>query len=245
LSGARRAALGIGYVVGFSPAIVAWAERILTEPRARYALALVVLLVVAIRSEPRKEPAPKQGLVLSIAALGIQWAAMLSGLFKAVALALPVGVLAYTRLTGLASMRSAALAALCLPVPYAIASLGVPERIWEPLATTWIGSGAAQLDLTGWDSGIPLALLFAGLSWYASARFARTWGSALGRAAVSFVLAAPAQIALLALASTLASLGKVSFARAILSDGGWVIGTLFAVGFVEQRLRQELPARAA
>jgi hypothetical protein len=244
LSAPRLAVVALGYAVGLAPAIGAWAERFVSEPRTRYALAFPALTVIAMAQDRRRDPAPMQGLFCSIAALGIQVAAILAGLTKAAVLALPVAVLAYARLTGVAGSLTTALSLFCVPLPYAVASLGLPERVWGSLAAPWLGPGASLLHLTGWDSGVTLAALFAGLSWYVSARAGLAWPRAVRNAALWSFAAAPAQLALVGAVSTLATLGAAPLARSCLSDGPWVLGTLLAVGHVERRRRRERLPRA-
>jgi hypothetical protein len=86
--------------------------------------------------------------------------------------------------------------------------------------------------------------VFAGLSCYASAR-AGASGIALVRNAVVWaVLAVPVNVVLVGAASGLASLGGVSVARRLLTDGTWMLSSLVAVGCAARRRRSELATNA-
>jgi hypothetical protein len=236
--------LALGYAIGLAPALAAWAERFASEPRTRYALGFSLLMLIAMATGRRGEPAPKRGLVWSAAALGVQVAAILAGMTKAAVFALPLGVLGYTQLTGVSSVAPTILAAFSVPLPHAVVSLGNPQRAWISLAESMLGPAASQLALTGWDSGVTLVALFAGLSCYASARMRLPVSAALRRAAISSALAVPAQLALMAGAVALVRAGGTELARALLSDAPWMLSTLIVLGFVESRRRRELQPRA-
>lgn len=244
MSALRLRILALGYAVGLAPALAAWAERLAGEPRTRYALGFPALMLIAMVTGRRGKPAPMSGLVWSAAALGVQVAAILAGMTKAAVFALPLGVLGYTQLTGVSSLAPTILAAFAVPLPHAVVSLGNPQRAWISLAESMLGPAASQLALTGWDSGVTLAALFAGLSCYASARMRLPLSGTLRRAAFWSVLAVPTQLALVAGAAALARFGCAELARALLTDSPWVLSTLIVLCFVESRRRRELQPRA-
>lgn len=236
----RTLLVGIGLIVGLSPALAEWSWRIADEPATAYVLAFPILLLIAGRSVPATEPDLRGGLWWILAAAAVQVLAFGGGIDRGARLALPLGVIGFLRFTGTASLAPACLALFLVPVPSVIASLAPLETIWRVFAEGLLGPVGPALRLDAWDSGVRLVAMFAGLGWYADARAGASWSGALRRASQLAMLGLPVQLGAVILAVGITRLGAPGAARLFLTHGVWLLCAGGTVAAIELGRRQEV-----
>ncbi len=239
----RTFVVGAALVLGLSPALWEWANRIAVEPATAYALVFPILLLVAGRSVPPTPPDSRGGLLWMAAAGIVQVIAIGGDVHRLARVALPLGVIGFLRFTGAAALAPAALALFIVPVPYAIASVAPFEAIWRMFAEQLLGPVGPELRLNAWDSGWRLVALFAGLGWYADARSGGSWTGAFRRAAQLAMLGLPIQLGAVIVAVALTHAGAPGVARAFLTHGIWLVCTAVTVASIELARRSEVPSR--
>lgn len=252
----------LALVAALSPTLVELGRHLAAEPATRYALLFPLLLV---RAAHREEPATRSraGYALLVAGLALELLGFAGGMPKLGRPGLPLAVIGLCRALGLASWRTSLLALWIVPVPYGVCGLVSPalELLWygaaSGLVNTAAGAGLALgpsrdflFEVTGragvlavrpWESGVPLAVLLAGIAWYAGRLRAAPVGPALRRAAwaagVGLLLQAPIVVATVALLAG----GHVAAAGAVRDHAFWLV----AAGGLVWAERGAVPARAA
>lgn len=234
-------AVAAALAAALSPTLVELTRHWVAEPVPRYALLFPLLLVRAAMREAPARPA-RTGYLLLAAGLALELVAMGGGMPKLARPGVPLAVVGLCRALGLASWSTSLLALWILPVPLAVCSLVSPlERLWFGAAAAVVGGGlalepareatlhvvgaAGTLAVRPWDGGVPLAVLAAGLGWYAALlaraeggrpRFLRRAG---GAALVGLALQGP--VALLAVA--LLAAGHAGAAQAVQHHAIWAL----------------------
>lgn len=240
----RTFLVGLGLVIGLSPALVEWANRIAAEPATAYVLVFPILLLVAGRSVPPTQPDPRAGLLWILAAAAVQVLAFGGGVERAARLAIPLGVIGFLRFSGAAPLAPACLALFLVPVPRTIAALAPLEAVWRVFAEGLLGPVGTALRLDAWDSGARLVALFAGIGWYADARSGASWTGALRRASQLAMLGLPVQLGAVIVAVAITKLGAPSSAELFLTHGIWVLCAAATLTAVELGRRHEVAQRA-
>lgn len=230
----------------FLPALADLVRHQLETPWARYAAVFPLLALRCAWHERGARPALRRDAVLWIVAgLAILLAGILMGRVRWGRVGAALAAIGWCRRFGLCSWRTQLLLLFAVPIPAAA------MRLASPLAGQ-LGSFAAALGaplgidvepvvLARYGSGLPLAALLAGLSWYGSLLRARPARAALLRAAGVSLLALPCQVLATLAAAVAAPWLGLSAARAALSQVPWLAATLVAVGVAERAAR---PAEA-
>jgi len=201
-------------VAAFSPVLVDLASHLVAEPWSVYVLAFVVLFVRESRRSGYGEPQPGlayglilAGLVLELVMVRADWPRMGRPGWVAAAFGL-------TRLVGRPTPWRATLLLWWIPVPHALLepthpflakALAMPgalvagavgaEVSLGPMAGAELAArlGDGTLRLGPGDTGIPLAVSFAGLAWWAALTRGRDPLGALGSAGLAALWALPLQ----------------------------------------------------
>jgi len=210
-------------VAAFSPVLVDLASHLAAEPWSVYVLAFVVLFVAESRRAGYGEARPRlafglilAGLVLELVMVRAGWPRMARPGWVAAAFGL-------TQLVGRPAPWRATLLLWWIPVPQALLGLTHP-LLAKALATPGaLGAGALGADVTlgpiagselaarlgdgladgalplvPGDAGIPLAVSFAGLAWWAALARGREPVGALRSAVLAALCALPLQALVLA-----------------------------------------------
>lgn len=234
------AALGFA----LSPILLDLARHLALEPWALYAAAVPPLLAWAARREGGARASPRLGGALVAAALVLEIVAVGGGIVRFGRPALPLAVLGLCRALGLASARTALLAAWMVPVPFVLVeAAGLPlAGLWGELAHAAVAPAGAELALRPTDhafalegaggtlplrpvdGGVVLAAGLSGLGWLAGLRARAGWlGCAL--AAAFFALAAlPLQLLAVGLAAAALAGGLGALAGWTLALAPWIAG---------------------
>lgn len=191
---------------------------------------------------PRREPRAA-GLVLVAAGLALQGVGLASDIGSLARLGLPCVVMGVAAISGRPAASVAALAFWLVPPPTALlvqASPGAEAAIAQlaslpfralGLAVEALGpvvrTGAERLDLTAYQTGIPLLLLLAELGWYAGLRAGCGAPGLFARALAGAAAALPLQVLAVAAAVALLLAGGAQAARVWLDHG---LGLAVAVG---------------
>ena len=247
--------------VALSPVLQDLGAHVIEHPWAGYSAVFAVLLVLAARHQPQRQPPKVDGYLLLAAGLLVELVGIGGGIDRLARPALPLGVLGLARLLGRPPLAVALLAMGMVPVPTfvlrpvagmvgptlagltAIACRSFGLSLHAQGATLMSVSGA--LELGDGDTGVPLAVLLAGLGWYAGIRRAPVdlppfSSQSLLRQCMGTALrwapwAVPSQVGAVLAAGTVLALGGLGFGRMLLSCGVWILTT--AVGLLRATAR--------
>lgn len=257
--GGRSLLLFAALAFALSPVLLDLARHVALEPWALYGAVFPPLLVGAALREGASPPAPRLGWALVAGALVLEIATVGGGVVRFGRPAVPLAVVGLCRALGVASWRTALLAAWIVPIPYFVVGAG-----GIPLAETWaaisraglaavgldlalrptadglalVGAAGGALALRPEDGGLALAACLSGLGWRAGLREGAGWGSCALRASLYALVALPLQLLGVALAAAALAAGLEGLAAGLLPLAPWVAGA----GFAAARL---LRARAA
>ena len=251
-AGPAQAALwSAALLFAFLPVLVDLVRHLFLSPWARYAALFPLLFARCALHERRARtdtPARRDGALwivagLAVAALAIFLGATRWGRFGALLAA--VGL---CRRFGWGSWRSQLLLLFALPVPTALLRAAQPLAAQlQGLADALIGGAGAQLSelaLGRHGSGLPLALLLAGLGWYAALLRGLPTRAAATRSAGLAICALPLQLAGLVLAALAVPPIGADAARAALLQGLPLVTACIGVVLAEWGARRERSAPA-
>ncbi|MBW2269977.1 MAG: hypothetical protein JRH16_15515 [Deltaproteobacteria bacterium] len=223
------------------------------EAWARYVLVFIPLVAIVLARESTAAPR-RDGLLLLVAALGIELFCLAGSTTRMARPAFPLAILGLCRAFGLARGRTAVLAFWLVPLPWMVLKLTSPdlERTWLQLAAGLLSGMGAELEVQrsslrgaagvlgvqASDSGLRLAVLLSGLGWYASLRRNDSLAACVRRALIWGALGLPAQALGTLLAVAVLAMGHSAAARALLDPGLWLVLALLGVARSEQLARQ-------
>jgi hypothetical protein len=240
---AEVVAWGAALCFAFFPVLTDLGRHLLETPWARYAAVFPLLALRAALHERGAEPSARRDAPLWVAAgLGVLLAGMLMGAIRWGRVGAALAAVGWCRRFGLAGWRTQALLAFAVPVPAAAMRLAEPLSQQLGAAASALGAGLGVEVEPVWSarfgSGLPLAALLAGLSWYASLLRRRPLPAALGRAALAALLAFPLQLLASVAAGVAAPWLGVPAAQAALSQGPWLAATCVGVAVAERGARR-------
>lgn len=255
-SHAREILLWSAIAVALSPVLRDLGAHVIAHPWAGYCAVFPVLLVLAAGHWRRRDRPRGDGYLLLAAGLVIELVGIGGGIDRLARPALPLGVIGLARLLGRPPLAVALLALGMVPVPtfvlrpvagmvgpalagltaIACGSLGLSLRAQGATLTSVSGA----IELGDGDTGVPLAVLLAGLGWYAGLRRASVdlpphGSQSLLRQSAGTALrwapwAVPIQIGAVLAAGMVLALGGPGFSPMLLSCGAWILTT--AVGLL-------------
>lgn len=252
----REIVLWSALAVALSPVLWDLGAHVIADPWAGYSAVFPLLLVLAARHGQRYEEPRATGYLLLAAGLFVTLVGVGGGMDRLARPALPLAVIGLARLLGRPPLPVALLALGMVPVPsFVLAPVaamvgpvlaGLAAMICGFLGLSLQAHGATLAGIKGTielgygDTGLPLAILLAGLGWYAGLRRASTEAptgdseSVLRQAAHKALRwlpwAIPVQVAAIIGAGIALSLGSVLWSRVLLDCGVWTLTT--AVGLV-------------
>jgi hypothetical protein len=260
----REILLWSALTLALSPVLRDLGAHAIEHPWAGYSAVFLVLLVLAARLQPQSQKPKLDGYLLLTAGLLVELVGIGGGIDRLARPALPLGVLGLARLLGRPPLAVALLALGMVPLPTfvlrpvagmvgpALASLTAMTCTALGLSLRAHGATLAGvsgiIELGDGDTGVPLAVLLAGLGWYAGLRRAPVDlpplnPQSLLRQCLCTALrwapwAVPSQVGAVLAAGTVLALGGLGFSRILLSCGVWILTT--AVGL----LRATAPGRS-
>lgn len=205
---------------------------------------------------PSAPAPPLLGRLLIVAALGLELVGLAGDVVFAARLAIPTAVLGMALLTGRPVPQNAILLFWMVPIPTALHLLGTPALEsavaragawpWQLLgvdlsvAGPLVRMGGARLEITPFHDGLHLAVLLAGLGWFAAVRRGAGFGGAARLAAGSALLAIPGQWAATVLATGLLAAGLGGAAEWVLEMGVGLAAAVAGSAAVELRAAAEV-----
>jgi hypothetical protein len=235
--------------VALSPVLRDIAGHVIAHPWAGYSVVFLVLFVLASGHPSRGQEPKGDGYLLLAAGLLMELIGIGGGIDRLARPALPLGILGLSRLLGRPPIPAALLVLGIVPVPtFALApAAAVVNPAMARLAAMVSGALGFSLHVHGatlaapsgvltlgeGDSGLTLAILLAGIGWYAGLR--RAWAKApapepksllrqCARAALRWVpWAIPIQAAGIVVAGILLALGSLTLSRVLLQCGVWAL----------------------
>ena len=164
---------------------------------------------------------------------------------------LPVSVMGLALWTGVPSVKVAMLAFWAMPIPIAAYGLTTPnlESAYAQFGAAMVGalgadisasgplirSGAKQLELDPYHSGIHLLFVITELSWYAAVRKGLPSAVAVARTAGTALLAIPLQLFAVGVAVSLLVAGAPEVANFWLDHGVWLLTAILGLVWIETR----------
>jgi hypothetical protein len=243
-----------GVLIAFSPTLLDWAQHLVENPWARYAVVFPALFALAARQEEDVRPGAQGTGWIVLAALGVEVLAAFLGVIRLARPALALAVASVCRRGAMASWRAAALLFLAVPLPTRFMELATPAwtcalalpgvHLGSALgldvelvdATLRSSSGAVVLSWT--DAGLNLVPLLAGIGWYHGLRARSSLSRALGASAGLACLALPIQAAALTGAALATALGASQAAQAALPHLPWIATATIGIAAAEGLARR-------
>ena len=246
-SGLSWFALGVAFLPVLAE--LAWD---LAESRRFGSLLAPLLLVLCAWRGPSQAVAPhRDGLLLLLAAVALQFVGIASHTVFIGRLGLALAVVGMARWHGSPRLSVALLAFAAIPVPVTASSYLTPslESLWAGVAAQFVQllggevsvsgplfrSVGERLELMSSDGGLPLLRVLAELGWYSGVRRGLPGRALLGRAALGAVLAGPIQLIGVTIAVFLLTFGLADVARAWLDHGLWLAVAACVIWRVERR----------
>ncbi len=236
----------------FSPVLFDLVRSLTAVDRSWGIAVAPILIVLCSRGEPASPRRPRLGSVALVAGVALQILGIAGGAWSVARLGLPVAFCGLALATGRPSLPAAALSLWIVPPPTAATSL-VSSWLEAPLARfaagVWSALGAgltasgpllrtpsgAELGID--EGGLRLAVLLAGMGWYAGVR-ARAGSAGLLRRALVFGLwAIPGQAVAVLGAAGLLLLGQPALGRHALQSGLPLVAFVLALAWIETRRR--------
>ncbi|HTF33060.1 MAG TPA: hypothetical protein VK714_05080 [Myxococcota bacterium] len=246
--------------LALSPVLRDIGKHVIAHPWAGYSAVFAALLVLAARHQPQCHRPKVDGYLLLAVGLLVELVGIGGGIDRLARPALPLGVIGLARLLGRPPLAVALLALGMVPVPAFVlgpvaamvgpALAGLTAMTCTALGLSLHAQGATLASVSGvielgdGDTGLPLAILLAGLGWYAGlGRTSRETPvaaskSILGQAARMALRwapwAFPIQVGAVVGAGIVLSLGGLAWSRMLLLCGVWIltaaVGLLRAAG---------------
>ncbi len=250
--------------VALSPLLVDLATHLAETGWARGAVIFPFLLVYCAWRDTAPSRPSRDGLVLLVLGLVVAFVSVGGGMPRIGRPGIALSVIGLARLTGRPSLRCALLALWVIPLPtqiiealapgldaavaqlsaYIATALGVAAHVdASRVVALWLVVPSGRLELLAGDGGLPLAWTFAGLGWFVAVRCEAPLAAAMRTALRWTVAALPLQAAALAIACTLALLGRPALGRSLL-DHFPLVATLLGL-VLASRLQAESSRRAA
>ena len=238
--------------VAFLPVLAGLVHHFIGVPNQRsFLLAPVLLLLCAWRGPSQAVARHRDGLLLLLVAVALQFLGIASDVAVIGRLSLALAVVGMARWHGSPKLSVALLAFGAIPVPVAILAYTTPslESLWAGAAVQFVQllggevgvsgplfrSSAGRLELMETDGGLPLLTVLVALGWYSGVRQGLSCGALLGRVALGAVLAAPIQLIGVTIAVFLLTFGFEDVARVWLNHGPWLGVAVCVVWRVERR----------
>jgi len=247
----------IALTVALSPSIYHVLSMIRDFAWTRPVCVGIALLVVALpmRRHDAIERHPRLGLCAVVLGLLVQLVGVASGSWSIARLGLPVALCGMAALLGRPSLPVAALAFWTVPIPNMLVVAASP---WLETAAARFATGVAalfgvsidasgpllhyadqRLEFTDYDGGVLLAVLLAGLGWYAAVRAGaagpRGLLTALGRALRWGALVVLLQPAVAVVAVVLLAAGAPKAGARWLETGYWIVVAICGFAWIEGR----------
>jgi len=247
-----EALLWSGLLAAFSPTLLDLGQHLLERPWLAYALVFPLLFARCARQE--SSPSASGGLGWVAAGLALELVVIFLGGVRWARPALALAATGLCRHLGVGTWRSRLLLWLAVPLPSVLI-----KAVGRPLQMFWSRSAAelasffsdARVAIDGYDlvtpagrlgltvyDGPPLAVLLAGLAWYAGIRLHRPPLRAALLSAAAAALALPLQLLATLAALGLTAAGGGPAARLLLTHAPWLAVTGLALAVIEGRARR-------
>jgi len=247
----RASASWIALAVAFLPVLTGLLRHLTDAPNQRSFLLAPLLLLLCAWRGPSPAVAPhRDGLLLLLAAVALQFVGIASHTDFIGRLGLALAVVGMARWLGSPKLSVALLAFGAIPVPVAALSYTTPslESLWAGAAAQFVQllggeisvsgplfhSSAGSLDLVAADGGLPLLRVLVELAWYTAVRQGLSRRAFLGRVALGTMLAGPIQLIGVTAAAFLLTFGLADVARMLLDHGLWMGVAAWVVWRVER-----------
>jgi hypothetical protein len=238
--------------VAFLPVLAELVRHLTDLPHQRSFLLAPLLLVLCARRGPSQAAAPhRDGLLLLLVAVALQFVGIASQTVFIGRLGLALAVVGMARWHGSPKLSVALLAFGAIPVPVTAIAYTTPslESLWAGAAAQFVQllggevivsgplfrSSAGRLELIPTDGGLPLLRVLVELGWYSAVRQGLPGRALLGRVALGAVLAGPIQLIGVTIAVFLLTFGFADVARVWLDHGLWLAAAAWVVWRVERR----------
>ncbi|MGH0037024.1 MAG: hypothetical protein ACQGVK_18520 [Myxococcota bacterium] len=239
--------------LALSPVVFELASEL---PETRFGWSLLLAPLLLWRAERTaggpSAPAPAAlGWGFIVVALALELLGLAGDLLFAAGLAIPVAVLGMALATGRPSPQHAVLLFWLVPIPTAAHLLGTPrlesavallgawpwQVVGVPLevAGPLIRLGGGLLEVTPYHDGLHLAVLLAGIGWYAGVRRCEGLLGAARCAAAGALLALPGQALAAVVAAGLLAAGLGGGAEWVLEYGVGLAAAVVGLSWVELR----------
>jgi hypothetical protein len=247
----RASASWIALGVAFLPVLADLVHHFTEVSHQRsFLLAPLLLLLCASRGRSHAAAPHRDGLLLLLAAVALQFIGIASQTAFIGRLGLALAVVGMARWRGSPRFSVALLAFGAIPVPVAALAYTTPslESLWGGAAAQFVQlfggevsasgplfrSSAGRLELVEIDGGLPLLRALIELGWYSGVRQGLPGRALLGRVALGAVLAGPIQLIGVTIAVFLLTFGLADFARDWLDHGLWMGVAAWVVWRVER-----------
>ncbi len=241
----------IALAVAFLPVLASLVRHLTEMPGRSFLLAPLLLLLCARRGPSQAVVPHRDGLLLLLVAVALQFVGIASDTVLIGRLGLALAVVGMARWHGSPKLSVALLAFGAIPVPVTVISYTTPslESLWAGAAVQFVQllggevgvsgplfrSSAGRLELMATDGGLPLLRTLVELGWYSGVRQGLPGRALLGRAALGAVLAGPIQLIGVTAAVFLLTFGLADVARVWLDHGLWLGVAAWVVWRVERR----------
>jgi len=237
--------------VAFLPVLAGLVRHLTYVTNQRSFLLAPLLLVLSARRGPSQAVAPhRDGLLLLLLAVTLQFVGIASDTVLFGRLGLALAVVGMARWLGSPKLSVALLAFGAIPVP-ATAFAYLSPWLESMLAGTAVQfvqifgveisasgplfrSSAGHLELLRSDGGLPLLRVLAELGWYSAVRRNLPGRALLGRIALGAVLVGPIQLIGITIAVFLLTFGLADAARVWLDHGLWLAVAAYVIWRVER-----------
>lgn len=249
----RAILLWVALLFAFSPILLDLARHLIENPWARYTALFPLLFVRCALRESEKPAEHWDGVVWIAIALAVELLAVTAGNLRAGRVSVLIACFGLCRRFAFASTPTFVLLLFAIPIPTSalkLASPELPSALLDTAGTSLLQLGfevdllrgralhaGQELAFERADSGVALAALLVGISWYGSLMARRPLPSAILRSAGAALLALPIQLAAFALALLALSILDQALVRSALTHLPWILVSIVGVAMAELRSR--------